>query len=534
MEEQVALLSVYDKTGIAEFASELVDLGWKIVASKGTANVLNKANIPNTNVAEFVGGGPILGHRVVTLSRQIHAALLATDSREDVEDLKRLGIPRIDLVCVDLYPLQQEINDPNSKVESVIEKTDIGGPTILRSGAKGRRIVICDPDDREMVITWLQCNRPDEKNFITELAAKAEAIVAEYCLTSARYHSQGNYDGFIGKQVQSCCYGENAWQVPAGLFTFNSDDPLALDKFKLIEGNEPSFMNFTDIDRLIQTITHIAAAFDNKVIEKRPLIAVGCKHGNPCGAAVGNNAFEVIEKMVTGDLQAIFGGIVMVNFGLKFQEASTLIRFKAAQRLLDVVVAPDFDKTAINELKRKNGRCRLFQNLALYGLGKHSLDTSSLFRPVRSGFLRQPNYGFILDLEDKRIERFGPELTPQEKTDVLLAWATGSTSNSNTVTLVKDGQLIGNGVGGQDRVGVAESAVSKARKNRHLTNGAVAYSDSFFPFDDGPRVLATAGINVILTSSGSLRDKDTIKICQENDVKLLMIPDKLGRGFFNH
>ena len=193
-----ALLSVYDKNGIVDFAKELVGLGWEILASGGTAKALTDAGIPVTDVASLVGGGAILGHRVVTLSREIHAGLLATDSPADVAELAKLNIPRIDLVCVDLYPLKEEIAKPGSTRESVIEKTDIGGPTMIRSASKGRRIVICDPKDRMKVVEWLKAGKPDEHNFINSLCAKSEAVVADYCLTSARYHSQGTLDGQVG------------------------------------------------------------------------------------------------------------------------------------------------------------------------------------------------------------------------------------------------------------------------------------------------------------------------------------------------
>lgn len=194
--KQIALLSVYNKQGIVEFARRLINLGWEILASSGTARKLSEENISVRDVAELVGGGPILGHRVVTLSREVHAGLLARP--EDQEELDRLGIPRIDLVCVDMYPLEQETISSHATRQSVIEKTDIGGPTMLRSAAKGRRIVICDFQDRQGVIDWLEAGKPDEDAFITDLAAKAEIKVAQYCLTSARYHSQGSIVGLIG------------------------------------------------------------------------------------------------------------------------------------------------------------------------------------------------------------------------------------------------------------------------------------------------------------------------------------------------
>lgn len=533
----VALLSVYNKEGITYFARELVELGFELLASGGTAKELLKTNIPVRDVAELVGGGAILGHRVVTLSREVHAGLLAKNTEEDRQELARLGIPWIDLVCVDLYPLQEEIDDPDSTRESVVEKTDIGGPTMLRSAAKGRRIVICDPYDREPVLNWLKAGKPDEDNFITGLVAKAEAVVAEYCLSSARYHSNGIYDGLIGKEVLRCLYGENAWQTPAALCSKKitrvaSVDSLALENFQVVAGTSPSYNNLCDVDRLLQTITHISAAFAvNR--GKTPLIAVGCKHGNPCGAAVGEDPLTVVQKMIRGDTRAIFGGLVMVNFPIGEAVAEKLLTYlmpKGERRLLDGIIAPSFREEAVAILKRKGDKCRFLVNPALELL---TLDLAPRFRYVRGGFLRQPNYTFVLNLKDPAVVKIG-QLTQQQEDNLLLAWAIGSTSNSNTITLVKDGYLIGNGVGQQDRVSSCVLAVRRARDANHKTPEAFAYSDSFFPFTDGPEVLAEAGIKVIFASSGSVRDEEVKQFCKEKDMVLYLIPDKVGRGFFGH
>lgn len=181
-----ALLSVYHKEGIVNFATELVKMGWNILASGGTAKFLSQAGVPVKDVAELVGGGPILGHRVVTLSREVHAGLLAQHGKDDDEMLK-LGIPFIDLVCVDLYPLEEEIEKPEATEASVIEKTDIGGPTMLHSGAKGRRILVCNPEDRKSTLDWLRNGMPDKEDTLRMMAYEAESTVAEYIRASADY-----------------------------------------------------------------------------------------------------------------------------------------------------------------------------------------------------------------------------------------------------------------------------------------------------------------------------------------------------------
>lgn len=532
--EKNALLSVYHKTGIAEFARELVALGWNIFSSGGTAKALRDAKIPVTDVAELTGFPPVLGHRVVTLVPQIHGGLLATE--EQREELYQLGYPWIDLVCVDLYPLKEEVYRPGATRESVIEKTDIGGPALIRSAAKGRRIIIVDLHDRERIIEWLKNGKQDEVEFRNTLAAKAEAIVADYSLESARFHGKGVFDGVIGIKTVSCKYGENAWQTSAELFERNTEDDLALQNFKLLEGNAPSYNNWCDIDRLLQTVTHITATFKQNDCNI-PYIAVGVKHGNACGASVSINRQDAIRNMVMGDPLALFGGLVMTNFPVLDDEAMTLRQWnmpEGAKRLFDGILAPLFSEEAKIELNRKGGKCRLLENPALANLSRSSLDETPRLRYVRGGFLRQPNYTFILDLKDPDLEIVGSPSTEVRTIDLLLAWAIGSTNNSNTISLVKNGMLIGNGVGQQDRVGAATLAITRAKRSGHDTTGAVAYSDSFFPFPDGPQVLISAGIQTILASSGSLQDGAIRETCRKAGITLYFLPDQKCRGFFGH
>lgn len=530
-----ALLSVYNKKGIADFARELHKLGWTIYASGGTAKEIASKKTPVKDVASLVGGGAILGHRVVTLSREIYAGLLATDSKADTAELQKLEIPRIDLVCVDLYPLQTEIAKKDSSEATVIEQTDIGGPTLLRAAAKGRRIVIADTRQRPQVLDWLKQDMPNKENYLRYLAAVAEAVVADYALESARYNSSGEANGVLGWRTSETLYGENPWQGQSALYSTGYGDALSLSNFELEQGTTPSYNNYADIDRLLQTMTHIAAGFDLNY-KKVPLIALGAKHGNVCGAAIGTNPKQVVEGMLEGDLRAIFGGLVMTNFALDAKLAETLLGHKVApapRRLLDGVIVASVDNAAKAQLQRKGDKCRLLSNPALAKLNQTSLDRSQRFRYVRGGWLSQSNYDYVLDLKAKELEKHGKLSVAQEK-DLLLAWAIGSTSNSNTITLVKNGHLIGNGVGQQDRVSAAELAIKRAKDAGHDPKGGVAYSDSFFPFPDGVDTLATVGVKGILASSGSVNDSMIIEHCTKAKVALYLIPDKIARGFYAH
>jgi len=529
-----ALLSVYDKSGIATFAQALVDGGWRIYASGGTAAELAAAGIATTDVADLVGGGAILGHRVVTLSREIHAGLLARPVDEDLAELDRLGVPFIDLVCVDLYPLTAEIAKPDATTQSVIEKTDIGGPALLRSAAKGRRIVVSLPEQRTQVLDWLAQGEPNAAEFREALAAQAEAVVADYCLSSARYHSEGRFDGVVARASRVLKYGENAAQAPADLLTVATPDTLALDRLALLAGTEPSYNNLAEVARQIQTITHIAAGFERN-FGAVPCIALGTKHGNACGAATGDDPIDAVRTMVMGDPRAIFGGLVMLNFELTEEIAGELLTYGVdeGRRVLDAISAPSFAPGAVQLLSRKGDKCRFLANPALGTLGAGSLDGTVMLRQVRGGYLRQPNYTWVADLGAPEVSRIG-ELTDAQRRDLVLAWAVCATSNSNTVTLTRDGGLIGNGVGQQDRVGCCELALKRARDAGHDAAGAVAASDSFFPRSDGPQTLIDAGVVAIWATSGSVRDEDTQELCRRSGVALWQVADAVGRGFFGH
>lgn len=337
-----------------------------------------------------------------------------------------------------------------------------------------------------------------------------------------------------GALMRECKYGENAYQTPAGVYSFGTMDLLAIDRFKLIAGTEMSFNNICDLDRLLQTITHIAATFD--VNQSRvPHIAVGVKHGNACGAAVGKNPVEVIKKVIDGDDLALFGGLVITNFIINADSAETLLTYKCPgeRRKLDGLIAPLIFNDTTNLFQRKGDKCRLLVNPELGNLHRESLDKADRLRYVRGGSAVQPNYTFILNLNDPDLVKIG-SATPEQEEDMLLAKAICDTSNSNTITIVKNRMLIGNGVGQQARVYGAELAVTRATRCGHDITSACAASDSFFPQTDGIKVLAKAGVKAIISTSGSVKDKEIIEFCKEKGIVLYLIPDKKGRGFFGH
>lgn len=533
--KKTALISVFNKEGIVEFAKDLVSLGYSLLSSGGTAKVLMEAGLTVTDVADVTGMPAILSHRVVTLHPKIFGGILAEDTPEHRAELLQYEIPWIDLVCVDFYPLKDAINAPESTKEKVIERTDIGGPTMVRAAAKARRIVVCDVNDRARVISWMKEGEQNREAFLEMLAARAEFLVADYVLTSSKYHGENKYEGFLGELLSECKYGENAYQQPARVYTTQINDPLSIKNFTLASGTPLSYNNWCDIDRMLQSITHIAAGFDINY-GTVPHIAIAVKHGNICGASVGDNTKEVLEKMIMGDPRAIFGGLVMTNFAIDDALAETLLSYnmpEGARRILDGIAAPSFSEGAIAVLKRKGDKCRFIENSALATLSKNSLDTNLRFRYARGGFFVQPNYTFVLNLQQSELAKHG-SATQQQEHDMILASSIGSTSNSNTITLVRNGQLIGNGVGQQDRVGAANLALLRAQGANHETKDAVAYSDSFFPFPDAPELLISFGISAIISTSGSVNDTKAIEVCANKNVPLYLIPDALGRGFYAH
>lgn len=550
-----ALISVYDKTGIEEFAAGLADLNIHITSSGGTASAISEAGIPVTEVADITGWGSMLDGRVKTLHPLIHGGILAdTNNPKHMDTLKEKGITLFDIVCVDMYPLEEEIASPNATLASIIEKIDVGGPTMLNGAAKAGKIVLSVAEQRAEVLQWLRDGKPDEESFLKKLAARTFYETVRYYQPIAKLLGETGISSSIAILNSPTKYGENPQQAEAAFYADNrvNVDPFGLDQFEHVKGWELSFVNETDINRLLQTSTHIAAGFERNFGEVPPM-AVGVKHGNACGAGVAETHVEAVKKMLEGDSRAIFGGVVMINGEIDTEVAEVLMRHEVededSNRMLDGVIGSSVTEEALELLSRK--KLRVVVNPALAELNEDSLDTARLIRPVRGGVLEQPNYTFVQDFSHEKMELHG-SLTDQQERDLILAWAIGSTSNSNTITLVKNGRLIGNGVGQQDRVGAGQLALSRTsieipiiddlgdklvmrvELDKAKLSGASAYSDSFFPFPDGPELLAKAGIKAILTSSGSVADESVVETLTKAGVSVAMIPDKVGRGFFGH
>ncbi len=355
-------------------------------------------------------------------------------------------------------------------------------------------------------------------------------------VTSANYLGGKHIAGLMSERVAAPNYGENPWQGGAGLYlSKHIDDSLGIGNFNLQDGIPLSYNNYTDVDRLLQTATHIAAGLERN-FKNVPKIALGAKHGNLCGAGVDEDPKSAIEKMLDGDQRAIFGGSVLINFPITREVASAIMTYKIpkGKRILDIIIAPSVDEDAYDLLKRKSGKMRLLTNPELAKLSEKSIDKTERIRHIRGGRLKQDNYTFIYDFNHPEISWSGKKSEGQQAKDMIIAWAIGSTSNSNTICIIKNGQLLSNGVGQQDRVTSAELALMRAKNAGHNLKNSCAYSDSFFPFPDGPKMLADAGIVAIITTRGSVRDNEVAEELTSAGVSLCTMPDSLARGFFGH
>ncbi|MCX6744695.1 MAG: hypothetical protein NTX82_04185 [Candidatus Parcubacteria bacterium] len=480
----VALISVYDKTGIVDFAKALIEMGWFILSSGGTAKKLTEAGLKVTDVADLVGGAAMLGHRVVTLSRELHAGLLARCQMDDMEEMKKLGLPMIGLVCCDFYPLSEAIAKPDATVDSVIEQTDIGGPTMVRSAAKGRRIVICDAADRNWVIKQLRDHGDLEDDQYQLLRAKAEFVVSGYCAQSANFHSEGKLNALMMQWVADLAYAENKCQNPATLFSEpDNNDPLAIHRFKVESGN-PSYTALADANGVLEIMCTLAEAF-RLSRGKMPYIAIAGKHGNPCGAAIDwEDPGLALLKALSGDTVAVMGGEVITNFPIIGELGNLLFQVPPKMNIgrekwgLDLIMAPDFAPEAV-EILNKYEKRRLLSNTKLRNPFLPA--TTWMFKPVRGGYLRQKQYPFILTPEGVK-EWVNDPLSNNDFDNLLIAWAICWKASSNTVALAKDGMLIGLGCGQQDRIACVQLCLNRAIRAGHDTKGSVFASDAFFPF----------------------------------------------------
>jgi phosphoribosylaminoimidazolecarboxamide formyltransferase/IMP cyclohydrolase len=494
-----ALLSVYDKTGIVEFARQLHELGWELISSGGTASVISDAGIPVIDVAEITGYPAILGHRVVTLHPSIHGALLGDISDPaHVAEMQQLNILPISLAVVNLYPFS---SNPS------IELIDVGGPAMVRAAAKNHAhvAVVTDPMQYSEILDALKSPSGINSTMRKSLAAQAFAATAEYDAQVARWFSDETTSlpermsiHLVREDILR--YGENPHQQGARYRIVGNASWW--NTAKQLGGKEMSYLNVLDGE----SAWNLVSNFDS------PCVAI-IKHANPCGMAVAKTIELAYERALACDPVSAFGGIVALN-----RTVDTTVAEHVIDIFTEVVIAPEFTSEALALLKsKKNLRIIAAEQPTGGHLHMRSIDGGMLIQDV--------------DVVETPVESWKvvSTATPTEEqlADAVVAWVACASVSSNAITLVSNGQTVGIGGGQQNRIDAARLACERAGDRAH---GAVAASDAFFPFRDGPDLLARHGISVIVQPGGSQRDEDSIAAANEHGMVMIFT----GTRHFRH
>jgi phosphoribosylaminoimidazolecarboxamide formyltransferase / IMP cyclohydrolase len=506
-----ALISVSDKRGVVAFSQALVELGWEIISTGGTAAALRSAKVPVLEVEKVTGSPELLDGRVKTLHPAIHAALLARrDLPAHVGALHEHEIVPIDLVAVNLYPFQVTIAQEGASLEDALENIDVGGPSMLRSAAKNHESVlpVVDPTDYPVVLDLLR-NDGLTPEIRREFAAKVFSHTSDYDAAVAAYLTSQEEGlprrlGLAMERVQALRYGENPQQRAA---LYVTEEPRGMRDLTQRQGKEISFNNLLDVDAGMWAV----ACWKN-----RPACAI-IKHTTPCGIAVAPSAVEAFRRARSTDPVSAFGSVVAFN---------TIVDKPTAQAMADlfveVVVAPSFHAEALTVFATKK-QLRVIELPVAKGAG--ALD----FKRVRGGFLVQDQFQFDSSEVGWKVVT-GRQPTEREWNDLRFAWAAVAAIKSNAILLARDEAAIGIGAGQMSRVDSVFLALHKARQQDHDPAGSVLASDAFFPFADGVEQAASAGVTAIVQPGGSVRDAEVIEAAEKQGLAMVMT----GKRQFRH
>jgi phosphoribosylaminoimidazolecarboxamide formyltransferase/IMP cyclohydrolase len=498
---QSALISVFYKDGLEPIVKELHRLGITIYSTGGTQSFIEKLDIPVVPVEKLTTYPSILGGRVKTLHPSVFGGILGRRENEtDLQEMKAYNIPEIDLVIVDLYPFEETVASTSDE-KSIIEKIDIGGPSLIRAAAKNCKdlVVIAAKKDYASLEQLLK-----EQQGTTTLeqrktfAAKAFETVAHYDVAIARYFNPSP-DWYFLESVPSpkaMRYGENPHQ--SGVF-FGNPDQL----FNQLNGKELSYNNLVDVDdavQLIQEFTDTTFAI--------------IKHTNVCGIASRETVKASWEAALAGDPESAFGGVLVCNGAIDKNTAEAINEI-----FFEVLIASSFNEDALAILRSKKNRILLQLKSAL----KNGQQYKSLLNGVLMQQTDEGNY-------NKWEEAGGRNSTEAEKTDLVFANLVCKHLKSNAIALVKNRQLVGKGCGQTSRIDALRQAVEKAKQFRFDLKGAVMASDAFFPFNDCVQLGDEAGITAFIQPGGSIRDKDSIEYCKEHNLAMVIT----GLRHFKH
>ena len=507
-----ALLSVYDKSGIEDFARDLVALKWELVSTGGTARALRAAGLPVRDVESLTKFPEMLDGRVKTLHPAVHGGLLARrDLPEHMAAIAEHEIGTIDLVAVNLYPFRETAARAGASFGDVVEQIDIGGPSMLRSAAKNHQSVwaLVDPSDYASILNIIR-GGGDDAEFRRRLAEKVYAHTAAYDAAIAGWFAQQRNERFPeditmhARRAQALRYGENPEQRAA---FYAEDGRLGISALKQLGGKELSFNNLLDLE--------------GALLATEPFGAEACcaivKHTTPCGIAIGTDAGDAYRKALACDPVSAFGSVIAFTVPVDSVAAEAI-----SSLFVECIVAPQFDDEAIEILGRKKN-LRVLQGVASWG--RDALDV----KRVRGGFLVQERTPALTDESSwKVVTQRAP--TDAERQNLSFAWRAVASVKSNAIVLTRDQATIGIGAGQMSRVDAAFMAVHKAKTAGHETRGAALGSDAFFPFRDGVEQAAEAGVTAIIQPGGSVRDQEVIAAANERDMTMLFT----GRRLFRH
>lgn len=515
-----ALISVSDKTGIVEFAKELVSLGIEIISTGGTYSKLKSEGIPAIEISELTGFPECLDGRVKTLHPIVHAGLLAMRSKpEHMKQLSDLNIETIDMVVVNLYPFKATILKDGVTRDEAVENIDIGGPTMLRSAAKNYQdvAVVVDPRDYETVLNELKAEKQvslDTKFYLMQKVfmhtSNYDTMIADYLKRERNDHELPETLTMTFEKVQDMRYGENPHQKAAFYREIGKKVGSIADAVQL-NGKELSFNNINDTNGALELLKEFT----------EPTV-VACKHGNPCGVGSDDNIVVAWDKAFDADKVSIYGGIVTVN-----REVTLELAEKMKPVFLEVLVAPSYQKEALELLQtKKNLRVLELKDIEV-PQDKNAYD----LKKVNGGLIVQTIDSELMNEEDLKVVT---DRAPSEKEmdDMRFAWRVVKFVKSNGIALAKDKQTVGIGPGQVNRVWSTKQSIEHAAEliDENATKGAVLASDAFFPFDDCVEAAHQAGITAIIQPGGSIRDEDSIKKCNEYGIAMVFT----GMRHFKH
>ena len=497
-----ALISVWDKRGLIDFARGLNKLGIEIIATGGTTKKLKNAGIPAVPVSDVIDFPEILEGRVKSMHPVIQAGILALrDNKEHMEQLKKHKIKPIDMVVSNLYPFS-EIIKKKTDLKEVLEFIDVGGPTMIRAAAKNFKhvVVVTNPDQYDRVLEELKKGGVSEKTRV-ELAIQAFKLTAEYDATIDEFLQKHvgikafpDVFSLKFKKTQDLRYGENPHQEGALYKEFTVKEPCVAIA-KQLHGKKMSYLNYMDANAAFELVKE----FDE------PTVAV-IKHTSPCGVGCGKTVLEAFEKAYAADPISAFGGVVSCNRKIDVKAAK-----KISGIFFDVLIAPGYEKGALEFLKKR-------KNLRVLETGDSLATPKNYdFTKVSGGLIVQDYDNLVLNEKDlKFVTKKKP--TKEEVEAMLFAWKIVKYVKSNGIVLSKNKQTLGIGLGQTSRVGAVEIAIKQAGDK---AKGCVMASDGFFPFRDAIDVAAKAGIVGIIQPGGSIRDKELIDAANEHGIAMV-------------